>query len=119
MNAVIYKVDMTFLTAKDEWENGETGEYGTEWSESEEFETLEEVKEFVKDRTYSGYEYIEYDSYLKRYTTAYTATDNNDGEMSDSEKEQWKKGEINGWSVMCDIVVKKFTPKIIGNIKFN
>lgn len=119
MNAAIYKVDMTFLAAEDEWENGETGEYGASWQESQEFETLAEVKEFVRDRTYSGYEYIEYDSYLKRYTTAYTATDENDGEMSDSEKQAWQRGEINGWTIMCDFTVKKFTPKTIGNVKFN
>jgi hypothetical protein len=119
MQAVIYKVDMTFLTAKDEWENGETGEYGAEWHLSDEFKTLTEVKEYVKEQTYSGYEFIEYDGYLKRYTTAYTTTDDNDGEMSENEHKQWENGEINGWTVMCDITVKKFTPKIIGNIKFN
>lgn len=119
MNKAIYKVEMTFLASKDDWENGETGEYGSQWEESQEFETLQEVKEFVKDNTYSGYEYIEYDDYLKRYVTAYTTTDDNQGEMSKQEHEQWEKGEINGWAVNIDIIVKKFTPKLIGNIKFN
>ena len=119
MQAAIYKVEMTFLAAKDNWEEGETGEYGASWEEAREFSTLTDVKQFVKDNTYSGYEYIEYDEYLKRYVTAYTTTDENEGEMSENEKELWKKGEINGWTVNCDITVKKFTPKLIGNIKFN
>jgi hypothetical protein len=119
MNAVIYKVDMTFLTAKDDFENGETGEWGSDWQESEEFSTLKEVKEFVKDRVYSGYEYIEYDPEYKRYITAYMTTDDNQGEMYENERKQWQEGKINGWNVMCDFTVKKFTPKLIGNVKFN
>jgi hypothetical protein len=119
MNAAIYKVDMTFLAAKDDYNDGETGEYGSSWEESKEFNALAEVKQFVKDQTYSGYEYIEYDNYLKRYTTAYMTTDENTGEMYESEKEAWERGEINGWNIMVDFTVKKFTPKLIGNIKFN
>jgi conjugal transfer/entry exclusion protein len=117
--SAIYKVEIAFLALKDEWENGETGEYGASWDESREFESLAEVKEFVEENTYSGYDYIEYDNYLKRYVTSYTTTDDNQGEMTESERKQWQAGEINGWTVSCDITVKKFTPKIIGNIKFN
>lgn len=119
MQAAIYKVNMTFLAAKDVYGEGETGDYGAEWQFSEEFSNLNGVKDFVKSHTYSGYEYIEYDSCLKCYLTAYMATDENMGEMSKSESEQWKRGEINGWYTTVNIQVQKFTPKIIGNIKFN
>ena len=119
MNTATYKVEMAFSAVKDDYNNGETGEFGSDWHESEEFATLAEVKEFVKDRVYSGYEYLEYDSDNKRYVTSYMTTDDNQGEMYESELKAWKKGEINGWSVMCDVTVKKFTPKIIGNVKFN
>ena len=115
----MYKVIATFSTAKDDYEQGETGEYGTSWDITEEFETLAEVKQFVKDNTYSSYQYIEYDDYLKRYLTAYTTTDENEGEMSENELKQWKAGKINGWTVDCRFLVQKFTPKTIGNIKFN
>lgn len=115
----MYKVYMTFSAVKDDWKYGETDEYGANWDLSQEFATLPEVKEFVKENTYSGYEYIEYDEYLKRYTTSYMTTDENEGEMTDLEHEQWKQGDISGWSVQCDITVKKYTPKLIGNIKFN
>ncbi len=119
MEQATYKVDMAFLANKDDYEQGYTGEYGASWEESAEFETLKEVKEFVKNRVYSGYEYIEYDSENKWYRTGYLATDENEGEMSKTESIQWKKGKINGWSVNVDITIKKFTPKIIGNVKFN
>jgi hypothetical protein len=119
MNTAMYKVVATFSAVKDDYELGETGEYGADWTETREFATLPEVKEFIKDNTYSGYEYIEYDDYLKRYVTAYTTTDDNEGEMDEDERKQWVKGEINGWTVNCDITVQKFTPKTIGNIKFN
>lgn len=115
----IYKVTLSFLAEKDDFNEGLTGDVGASWVEVEEFRTLKEVKEFVKDWTYSGYEYIEYDTYLKRYVTAYTTTDDNQGEMSENERKQWQNGEINGWTVNCDITVEKYTPKIIGNVKFN
>ena len=119
MQHAIYKVEITFLANKDDFENGYTGEYGTEWQESKEFTTLKEVKQFVKDNTYSGYKYIEYDEFNKNYRTSYLTDDNNQGEMYKTDVEKWKRGEINGWSVDCEITVKKYTPKIIGNIKFN
>lgn len=115
----MYKVNMTFSAVKDDYEEGQTDEYGAFWEESKDFDSLQEVKEFVKENTYSGYDYIEYDEYLRAYKTAYMTTDENNGDMSESESEQWKKGEINGWCVDIDITVKKFTPKLIGNIKFN
>ena len=119
MNTATYKVTMTFSAVKDDWENGETGQYGSEWQEVREFKTLREVKEFVKDNSYSGYDYIEYDDYMKYYITSYMTTDDNMGEMTPSEYKQWKNGEINGWCINTDILVQKFTPKTIGNIKFN
>lgn len=119
MKTATYKVTMTFSAEKDEFKNGCTGEYGTEWQETEEFATLTEVKEFVKDRVYSGYEYIEYDEYNKNYVTAYHAADENNGEMTEQETKDWKAGKINGWYTYCQIKVEKYTPKIIGNIKFN
>ena len=115
----IYKVDMTFLAEQDDFNSGLTGKYGSQWHETEEFETLAQVKKFVKDRVYSGYEYIEYDSYLKQYTTSYLTTDDNGGELSLEESKAWKRGEMNAWAVTCGITVLKFTPKIIGNVKFN
>ena len=119
MQNATYKVNMTFLAEKDVYDDGCTGDFGAEWSETREFATLAEVKEFVKDNCYSGYEYLEYDSYLKRYDTSYMTTDDNMGEMSPSELQQWKDGKINGWVVMVSVTVEKFTPKLIGNVKFN
>lgn len=114
-----YKVTISFLAEKDDYNEGLTGDIGASWTEVAEFRTLKEVKEFVRDWTYSGYNYIEYDTYLKRYITAYQTTDENVGEMSEREMQAWKDGEINGWTVSCDITVQKLTPKIIGNVKFN
>ena len=119
MNTAMYKVIATFSAVKDDYELGETGECGSGWTMTEEFNSLPEVKEFIKDNTYSGYNYIEYDDYLKKYVTAYTTTDDNMGEMSEQERKQWVNGKINGWTVDCNITVQKFTPKTIGNIKFN
>jgi hypothetical protein len=114
----MYKVKLYFNTAKDDWENGETGEYGASWTDSRECQTLEEVKEFVKDNTYSGYEYIEFDEFNDFYITAYTTTDENDGEMDKTEKDAWKKGEINGWTVSVDIIVEEYKPKRLNNLEF-
>lgn len=114
-----YKVELSFLAEQDVYEDGCQNVFGAEWQEVREFATLSEVKEFVKDQTYSGYEYLEYDDYLKKYVTSYMTTDDNCGEMTASEMQQWKDGKINGWCVMVDLRVSKFTPKIVGNIKFN
>lgn len=119
MNTAMYKVTINFSAEKDEYQNGCTGEFGADWQEVREFSTLKEVKEFVKDQVYSGYDYIEYDEYNKAYRTVYTATDENMGDMTNQEVKDWKAGKINGWCIDCQIKVEKYTPKTIGNIKFN
>lgn len=114
-----YRLKMDFTTEKDNWENGCTGEYGTEWQEVREFSDLKDLKEFVKDNTYGGYKYIEFDDYNKNYITSYMATDENVGEMTEQELKDWKANKINGWTVDCFIAVEKYDPKKVNNIKFN
>src|SRR3954471_5226845 len=110
MNTAMYKVIATFSAVKDDYKQGELGELGADWEMTEEFKTLAQVKDFVRDNTYSGYNYIEYDDFLKRYATGYTTTDENTGEMTDSERKLWEQGKINGWFVDCQFQVEKFTP---------
>lgn len=114
-----YRLKMDFTTEKDDFKNGCTGEYGTQWQEIREFDKLKDLKEFVKDNTYSGYKYIEFDDYNKNYITSYMATDENVGEMTEQESKDWKANKINGWVVDCFIAVEKYDPKKVNNIKFN
>ena len=114
----MYKLKMYFNTVKDDYEQGELNEYGTSWEEVKEYELLDDVKEFIRNNTYSAYDYIEYDEYNDFYRTAYTATDDNNGEMSASEHEQWKQGKINGWTVDIDIIIEEYTPQRLNNVDF-
>lgn len=111
---------MYFNTAKDDYEQGEIGEHGTSWENIREFGTLKEVKEFIRDNTYSGYDYIEqHEEEEGRYRTAYTTTDANEGEMTPRETEDWKAGKINGWTVDCDITVQHIVLSPVKDIKFD
>lgn len=114
----MYKVKMYFQAVKDDYEQGETSEYGASWEEVKEYETLEDVKEFVKDNTYSGYEYIEFDEFNDYYITSYMTNDDNEGEMLEEEVKQWKNGKINGWRVSIDIIIEEYTPKRLNDIEF-
>lgn len=109
----MYKLVMYFNADKDVFDEGLTGETGACWDIEKLFDTIDELKAFVKDETYSGYDYIEQDEDTEgTYRTAYTTTDDNMGEMNKQELEDWKAGKINGWYVDISFTVDEleYTP---------
>lgn len=109
-----YKATIYHDLVEDKYEEGEVGDIISSWSYTHEADTQSELRNKVLEATYSKWEDLdgeqinEYD-WCTEYHTAYMVDKYNDGDVSASEIEKWKRGEIELFSVNCHILVTKVT----------
>lgn len=110
----MYKAVIYFEAEVDDFEQGLTGEYGASWTEEFTTKTKEELRERISYTTNTKWEDIEQEDIndypnASEYHTSYLTNEDNEGEASAEEVEEWKQGKLKLWAVNCHILVSKVT----------
>ena len=111
-----YKAQIEFISREDDYQEGELLETSSSWNETLIADTKEKLRERISEITYSKWENIsdeqinEYD-WCTEYHADYLANEDNNGEASEREIEQWKLGKIKLYGVSCHILVTQITEK--------
>ena len=107
-----YKAIIHFDAYEDDYEQGQL-DHVNNWTETIERGTQAELKQAIIDATYQkdfstidDEQVNEYD-HATEYHTSYLADADNQGDASDEQIEQWKKGEIKLYAINCHILVTK------------
>ena len=110
-----YKAVIYFDAIEDNYNDGEIGGIVNSWTETLEAPTTEELKQKIVDATYQedfttiDDEQINEYEHATEYHTSYLADDNNQGDASDQQIEQWRAGKLRLWAIRCHILVTKLT----------
>lgn len=103
-----YQATIHFSAIEDDYEQGEIGGSVNDWIETIEADTTKELKEKVLQATYSTElddEQINDYSFATEYATSYLADENNEGDASPKQIEQWKLGKLKLYAINCHILV--------------
>lgn len=110
----MYKAVICFEAIEDDYEQGEIGRSVNSWDETLTAETQSELRNKILKATYSKWVDLdddqanEYD-WCTEYHTSYLADENNEGDASLGQIEQWKKGKLRLYAVNCHILVTETT----------
>lgn len=111
----MYKAQIEFIAYEDSYEQGELEQVNI-WEETLLADTQSELRNKILDATYSKWEDLdeeqmnEYD-WCTEYHTSYLANENNEGDASEEEIEQWKLGKLKLYAINCHILVTEVTEK--------
>lgn len=109
-----YKAEIEFLAYEDDYNEGEVSGIVNSWNQTITADTKANLRNEICDATYSKWEDIdgdqmnEYD-HATEYHTSYLANEDNQGDASESEIEEWKKGELKLYAINCHILVTEVT----------
>lgn len=107
-----YKATIHFEAYEDDYEQGEL-DHVNSWVDTIERDTQAELKQAIIEATYqndfstiddeqmNGYDWA------TEYHTSYLADEDNQGDASESQIEEWKKGELKLYAINCHILVTK------------
>jgi hypothetical protein len=110
----MYKAEIEYRAYEDVYEDGENIQCDNVWNETLVADTSGELREKVLDATYSrwqdldGEQINEYD-WCTEYHTSYLATEDNNGEASNTAVNLWRRGKLRLWAIHCHILVTEMT----------
>lgn len=110
----MYKAIIHFDATEDDYEDGEIGGVVNSWEETLTAKTQSELRNKVLGATYSKWEDLdddqmnEYD-WCTEYHTSYLANEDNQGDASESEIEDWRQGKTRLFAITCQILVTEVT----------
>lgn len=114
MSKTQYKATIHFDAYEDSYEQGEL-DHVNSWTDEIVKDTKGELQQAILDATYQDdfstvddEQMNDYD-WCTEYHTTYLANEDNQGDASKQEIEQWKKGEIKLYAINCHILVTKIT----------
>lgn len=109
-----YKATIYFEANEDKYDEGQSLAIVNSWDETLLADTQSELRNKILEATYSKWgdlndeQMNEYD-WCTEYQTSYLANEDNEGEATPSEIEQWRKGNIKLYAINCHILVTKVT----------
>lgn len=110
-----YKAQIYFDAYEDDYKEGELNQANS-WEQTLTADTQSELRNKILEATYSKWEDLsdeqinEYD-WCTEYATTYLTNADNEGDASESEIEQWKKGDLKLYAVNCHILVTEVIEK--------
>lgn len=110
----MYQAHIFFESYEDKWDEGETGKIANSWDYTLSGSTKEGLKSLICEATFSKWDEMEHAD-LNDYPdscehfASYYADENNVGQATKDQIEQWKAGKLRLWSVNCHILVSEIT----------
>lgn len=109
-----YKAKIYFQAVEDSYENGQELGVDNSWEETLYADTQSELRNKVLEATYSKWADIDDDQmneygWCTEYHTIYLANEDNQGDATSQEVEEWKQGKLKLWAITCHILVTKIT----------
>ena len=110
----MYKAHIYFTAYEDDYEDGQSISADNSWDEVFTADTQSELRNKILEATYSKWEDLndeqmnEYD-WATEYSTSYLTNEENQGDASEREIEEWKQGKTRLWAIDCHILVTKVT----------
>lgn len=114
---MVYKAEIEFLAYEDDYNEGEVNGVVNSWNQTITADTKINLRNEILEATYTkNWEDIDDDQmneyeHATEYHTSYLANADNQGDASESEIEQWKKGELKLYAINCHILVTEVTEK--------
>ncbi len=110
----MYKASILFESAPSSYEHGEDTEISNNWEDSAEFKTKDELKKWICEQCYTDWDLINHDDaneydWASEYWAGYMTDEQNMGEASKTQLEQWEAGKLALWAVHCHILVSEVT----------
>lgn len=114
-----YKAQIEFTAYEDDYSEGDSGVMVSSWNEILTAGTQSELRDKILETTYSKWEDVdddqmnEYDWCTEYHTSylAYLVNADNQGDASESEIADWKKGKQVLCAINCHILVTEVTEK--------
>lgn len=111
-----YKATIYFDAYVDDYEQGQELQSVNYWTDTIEKDTTEELKKAICEATYSKWDDITYEDIneypqASEYWTSYLADEDNQGDASASQVEQWKQGKLTLYAINCHILVSEVIEK--------
>jgi len=110
-----YKAQIEFQAYEDDYNEGE-GNFANSWNDTLTADTKSELRNKILEATHSKWSDLdddqmnEYD-WCTEYHTSYLANADNQGDASESEIAEWKKGKQVLYAINCHILVTEVTEK--------
>lgn len=111
------RATIRFSAYEDNYAEGEDTRCVNSWEGTVEASTADELKQLIVASTYQDEwnlanfddEQIHEYSDMTEYHTSYLAPEDNVGDASKSQMDEWKQGKLRLWAIHCDILVSEIT----------